>query len=106
MSAERAKHSTKKAKMQAYIASIHAAENNDQDRAKRMRAGVLWDDEDFVTLHFDAHCLPLDCAPDDEIVRRTTRVLRGWLEDWEQEDVGPKGCPIFELRVLKKYGGI
>ncbi len=54
--------------MQATIAGIHAAENNNQDCAKRMRAGVLWDDEDFATLHLDPHCLSLDCGPDDEIV--------------------------------------
>mmetsp|Transcript_2661 Transcript_2661/g.5122 ORF Transcript_2661/g.5122 Transcript_2661/m.5122 type:complete len:288 (+) Transcript_2661:1342-2205(+) len=100
MSAERSKLSPKKAKMQATIASIHAAENNDQDRAKRMRAGVLWDDEDFATLHLDPHCLPLDCAPDDEVVRRTTRVFRGWIEDWEQEDVGPKGLNKGYLRSM------
>ncbi len=77
MSAEQSKLSPKTAKMQATIAGIHAAENNDHDHAKMMRAGVLWDDENFVTLHLDAHCLPLDCAPDDEIVQRTTRVFCG-----------------------------
>mmetsp|Transcript_8841 Transcript_8841/g.18352 ORF Transcript_8841/g.18352 Transcript_8841/m.18352 type:complete len:124 (+) Transcript_8841:542-913(+) len=80
--------------MQATIAGIHAAENNDHDRAKRMRAG------DFATLHLDPHCLPLDCAPDDEVVRRTTRVFRGWIEDWEQEDVGPKGLNKGYLRSM------
>ncbi len=72
MSAEQSKLSPKKAKMQATTAGFHAAENNDQDCAKRMRAGILWDDDDFATLHLDLHCLPLDCAPDEEVVQRTT----------------------------------
>ncbi len=83
MSSEQSKLSPKKAKIQATIAIIHATENNDQDHATRMRARVSWDDEDLVTLHLDAHCSPLDCAPNDKIVERTTQVFHGWPEDWE-----------------------
>ncbi len=72
MRAERSKLSPKKAIMQTTMGGINAAENNDQDSAKMLRTVVLWDYEDFVTLHIDAHCLPLECAPDDEIVQRTT----------------------------------
>ncbi len=67
--------------MQATIAGIHCAENNDRDRAKKLRAGVIWDDGDFETLGLDPYCLPLDFAPDDEVTRRTTRVFHAWIEN-------------------------
>ncbi len=66
--------STVKAKMQATIAVIHAAENNEEDCARKMRAGVDWDDDDFKTLGLDAHFLPLEVAPDD-IKQRTTCIF-------------------------------
>ena len=106
MSGERAKVSTTKAKMQATIAGIHAQENNDEDRAKKMRAGVLWEDEDFRTIALDPNVLPLDEAPDDEIAKRKSRVFRGWIEQWEDGGLGPRGCPIIEQKILNKYGGL
>lgn len=105
-SGDRSRLSSLKAKMQATIAGIHAAENNEEDRAKKMRAGVVWDDDDFETLGLDAHCLPLDVAPDDEVKRRTTRIFRAWLESWEEVGTGPQGDPVLEQRVLRKYGGL
>lgn len=103
---DRSKLSTDKAKMQATIAGIHAAENNDQDRAKRLRAGVIWEDSDFETLGLDANCLPLDVAPDEEVAKRSTRIFRAWREEWEDVDCGPYGCPILEQKILRKYGGL
>lgn len=102
---DRSHLSTNKAKMQATIAGIHCAENNDRDRAKKLRAGVIWDDDDFETLRLDPYCLPLDVAPDDEVTRRTTRIFRAWIENWEDE-CGPNGCPILEQHILRKYGGL
>ncbi len=67
MSGDRSRLSSAKAKMQATIAGIHSAENNKEDCAKKRKAGVIWDDDDIETLGLDAHCLPLDIAPDDEV---------------------------------------
>ncbi len=75
--------STIKAKMPATITGIHAAENNEEDCAKKMRAGVVWDDDDFKTLGQDVHCHPLNVAPHDEIKQRTTDIFQAWLKDWE-----------------------
>ena len=106
MSGEQAKVSTTKAKIPATIAGIHAQENNNEDRAKKMRAGVLWEDEDFRTIALDPNVLLLDEAPDDEIAKRKSRVLRGWIEQWEDGGLGPRGCPIIEQKILNKYGGL
>lgn len=59
MSGDWSRLSTAKAKMQATIAGIHAAENNEEDCDKKVRTGAVWDDDDFKTLCLDAHCLPL-----------------------------------------------
>ncbi len=47
-----------------------------------------------------------DCAPDDEIVWRTTWVFCGWLKNLEQEDVGPKGRSTFKQWILEKYSNL
>ncbi len=60
MSGDQSRLSTVKATMQAAIAGIHAAENNQEDCARKMRGGIIWDDGDFKTLGLDAHCLPLE----------------------------------------------
>ncbi len=94
------KISTTKAKMQATIDGIHAQENNDKDRAKKMKAGVIWEDADFRTIGLDPNVLLLDESPDDEVTRRKTCVFWAWIEEGEDEAVGPKGSPIVEQKIL------
>lgn len=106
MSDKRAKVSTSKVKLQATIAGIHMQENNDDDQAEKMKAGVCLGDCDFRTIGLDPKVLPLDEAPDDEVVRRKTRVFCAWIEDWEDEGINSKGCAILEQRILTKYGGL
>ncbi len=97
--------STVKAKMQATIASNHAAESNEEDCARKIRAGVIWDDDHFKTPGLDAHCVTLEVAPDDEIKQRTTRIFQVWMEEWEEVNTKPNGNPVLEQRILRKYGG-
>ncbi len=68
MGAKQSQLAPNHAKIQATITGIHAAKYNDQNHTKRMRAGIFWDDDDLLSLCLDANCLPLDCAPDDEVV--------------------------------------
>ncbi len=89
MSGDRSRLSSAKAKMQA-TAGIHSAENNKEDRTKKRRAGVVWDDDDFKTFGLDAHCLPLDITPDDEVKRRTTRIFEPCLKDGRRSTPVPK----------------
>ncbi len=65
MSGHQSRLSPVKTKMQAPIAGIHAAENNEENQVGKIRAGVIWDDDDFKMLGLDAHCLSLEVAPDD-----------------------------------------
>ncbi len=81
---DQSKLSTDKATMQAIIAGIHCAENNDMGQAKKLRAGVIWEDEDFETLGLDPY-LPLDVAPDDEVARRITGIFSAWKVNWEKK---------------------
>ncbi len=55
MNRDHSRLSTVKGKMQATIAGIHAAENNEECCTKKMRAGVVWDDDDFKMLGLGAH---------------------------------------------------
>ncbi len=72
----------------------------------KMHTGLMWQDDDFDTIGLDPHCLPLDVAPKEEIVRRIARVFHAWIEDWEDKDVGPKCDPVKEQHILCKYGGL
>ncbi len=99
-----AKLSTEKAKMKAIVVGIRAADNNDQNQVKRVRAGVIWGDADFKTFVLDPYCLPLDVAPDDKVAKRTNSIFYPWRDEWEDVDCGPHGCPILEQRILRKYG--
>ncbi len=98
--------STVKAMMQATIAGIHVAENNEEDCARKRRAGVVWDDDDFKTLGLDTHYLPLEVAPNDEIKQRSTCIFQACLEELEQVNTKPHGDPLLEQRILRKYGGL
>ncbi len=66
----------------------------------------MWQDDDFDTIGLDPHCLPLDVAPEEEVLRRTARVFHAWIEDWEDKDVGPQGYPVIEQHIFCKYGGL
>ncbi len=92
--------------MQATIAGINSAENNDGDQAKKLRAGVIWEDWDFETLGLYPYCLTLDVAPGDGFARRRNScIIHAWRKNWE-DDCGPNGCPILEQHILRKYGGL
>ncbi len=95
-----------KAKKQATIAGIHSSETNSEDRARKVKAGIIMEDDDFDTLHMDPLCLPLDVAPINESERRRNRVFRAWTEWWEDPKLSPKGCPILEQRIISKYAGL
>ncbi len=101
MSGDYSRLSTVKAKMQATIAGIYTAENNEKDCAKKMRAGVIWDDDVFGTLGLDVHCLPLDVVPDDEIKQRATGIFCVWLKDWEEVNTSLHGDAVLEQRILR-----
>ncbi len=75
--------------MQATNVGIHAEENSNEDRAKKIQAGVCWEDTNFRTIRLDPYVLPLDEAPDDEVDKRKTCVVCTWIEDWEDEAVRP-----------------
>ncbi len=87
--------------MQATIAGIHIAKNNEEDCAKKMKVGVVWDDDDFKMLGLDAHCTQL-VAPFDEIKQRTNRIFWALLKDWKVFDTiaHGDGDVILEQRIL------
>ncbi len=66
--------------MQATIDVIHAQVNKDDDQAKKIKAQVPKEDDDFRTIDLDDEILSLDEAPDDKVVRRNTCVLCSWIE--------------------------
>ncbi len=71
-----------------------------------MKAGVVWDDDDFKMLGLDPCCLLLDVATDDEIKWRPTCIFQAWLEDWEEVNTSVHGDVVLEQKILRKYGGL
>ncbi len=49
----------------------------------------MWQDDDFDTIGLYPHCVSLDVAPEEEVVRRTTRVSCTLIEDWKDKIVVP-----------------
>ena len=43
---------------------------------------------------------PRENNPDD------IRIFHAWVEKWEKKKLGPSGDPIFEARLVRKYGGL
>ena len=43
---------------------------------------------------------PRENNPDD------IRIFHAWVEKWGKKKLGPSGDPIFEARLVRKYGGL
>lgn len=52
---------------------------------------MMWQGDDFETFDLDPHSLPLDIAPEEKVVRRSTKVFHTWIENWKDRDVRPQG---------------
>ena len=84
------------------IVGHHCANRAARRREREARAGRLWDEADFATLKLDKYGI------DTEVLARTKkpkRIFRALLEGWEDLVLKNKD-PVFEARVVKKYGGL
>lgn len=98
-----------KAKKQATISSNYMAQRNDWKRKVSQTAGTLWEESDFLTLKLNKFCAPIVRAPELETISESSnvkRVFRAWCEKWERKKLTAKGDPIFEAKLVNKYGGM
>jgi hypothetical protein len=89
-------------KKQSTIFSASCMEAAELDRQRRSQENMgrlykFWDDDDFLK-EFD-----MLTVRGNEENTRTKRVLKCYLEDWEDSAIFKKD-PISEAKVLKKYG--
>ena len=71
-------------------------------------ADKVWDDNDFKSIKMDEHCKEIEdlVEVDKGIWKRRIRVVKTWVEGWEEKVLGPSGDEIFEARLVCKYGGL
>jgi hypothetical protein len=68
-------------------------------------AGKLWDDDDFASMKMDEYCKEIRESVDKEEI--PVRIVRLWQERWEtSRRLGPRGDPILEVKLNKKYQGL
>ena len=78
-----------------------------QARATKLSsAGKLWDDDDFHTMKMDAYCKEIKNSLEEVENEQPVRILRLWVEQWEQKKLGPQGNQMLEARLTKKYQGL
>ena len=67
---------------------------------KLLYAGKLWDDDDFKSMKMDEHCKEIEDALeiDKRIRKGKIRVVKTWVEGWENKVLGPSGDEVFEAR--------
>ena len=75
-------------------------------RQKESAAGKLWNEEDFRYCKMDDYCKEIADTIENDSNNGNVRIFRAWKEGWENKTIGPKGDPIFEARLVKKYGGL
>jgi len=102
----RARTLPKRAKKQATIAGIHCAQKLEVELAAKEKKGELWEDKDFVTMHLDQYCLPIDELTSEEAMKQKTRIFCAWKESWEDKGLPSSGDPVIEARMLRKYAGL
>jgi hypothetical protein len=71
--------------------------------SKLSSAGKLWDDDDLHTMEMDAYCKEIKNSLEEVENEQPVRILRLWVEQWEQKKVGPQGNQILEAHLTKKY---
>jgi hypothetical protein len=68
-------------------------------------AGKLWDDDDFASMKMDEYCKEIRESVDKEEI--PVQIVRLWQERWEtSRRLGPRGDPILEAKLNKKYQGL
>ena len=75
---------------------------------KLLYAGKLWNDDDFKLIKMDEHCKEIEDALeiDKRIRKGKIRVVKTWVEGWENKVLGPSGDEVFEARLVRKYDGL
>ena len=106
MRGQRANLGPERAKKQGLCYSRYMETKWRNRSAKLSAAGIMWEDEDFISCKLDKFCrdLAMDMVvgDDDEPVRR----FNAWQEQWEKRKIGPQGDSVFEARLVRKYGGL
>merc|ERR1719253_1819622 len=72
-------------------------------RQKESAAGKLWNEEDFRYCKMDDYCKEIADTIENDSNNGNVRIFRAWKEGWENKTIGPKGDPIFEASLVKKY---
>jgi hypothetical protein len=68
-------------------------------------AGKLWDDDDFESMKMDEYCKEIRESVDKEEI--PVQIVRLWQERWKtSRRLGPRGDPILEAKLNKKYQGL
>ena len=59
-------------------------------------------------MKMDEHCKEIENALEiDKRIRKSKiRVVKTWVEGWENKVLGPSGDEVFEARLVCKYGGL
>ena len=76
-------------------------------QAKLSSAGKLWSDDNFQGCKMDVFCNEIiDLLDAPQSNGGEMRIFHAWFETWEKRKLSPTGDPIFDLRILRKYGGL
>ena len=95
-----------KAKKKAVIYGEYQQKKARLRKEKLSAAGKMWTDEDFECCKMDAFCKDIKDSVEAQKEGSSVRNFLAWKETWEGKKIDTKGNPIFEARLVRKYGGI
>jgi hypothetical protein len=75
---------------------------------QRSSVGRLWTEEDFHCMKMDIFCADIAASLDNGAKIQRMKTFHNWNKDWQlpSRHVGPRGDPILENRLKKKYLGL